>query len=67
MIFVALTLPQTEKACASSASVVLAEIPPTKIRFGTNVPYFGAIVRLAPEAGLDAGLDPSVPPVEVEL
>lgn len=43
-------------------------MPPTKIRFGTSVPYFGAaIVRLAAEAGLEAGLDPSVPPVEAEL
>jgi hypothetical protein len=35
-----------ENSCASSVSVVLPEIPPTKIRFGTRVPYLGALLLL---------------------
>jgi hypothetical protein len=35
-----------ENTCISSASVVLPEIPPTKMRFGIRVPYLGALLLL---------------------
>ena len=68
-----------ENSCASSVSVVLPEIPPTKMRFGTRVPYFGALLlllgccgcgmcelvvtRFSDEAGEEEVVDPSVVPV----
>ncbi|GLH04488.1 Protein of unknown function [Gryllus bimaculatus] len=56
-----------ENSWASSVSVVFPEIPPTKMRFGTNVPYFGALFEggcvllgFTGDDGVDEAEDPSV-------